>query len=324
MRRRYLVARISQPRMRSCRVSGRRIAGRSGSSTSRAAEGTGRTASIEGTPETLSGWLGRLLCRTADEAYPAAALDRGRGAVTLIRGSSARPRPVNGNTLVGGDTEGDGMRQLLRWSFNLGAAVSAILFVATCVLWARSYEFFDTAAWATRLQMVAVQGCRGELAVGRVTGLQINRFRPGFICTAEAAGGQGRPTAFAQVWGAWGFYFDHPRQAGVGTAGSSTCRSGSSSPCRRSSRRPTSASDPGSALAGWPSASAFAVVTTSAPPPAAARSAGRYLRLRRPDLPHGRDRRAQSLPPRGTGTIRRSIPARRWTRPRPAQVQTPP
>jgi len=108
------------------------------------------------------------------------------------------------------------MRQLLRWSFNLGAIVSAFLFVATWVLWARSYEFFDTAAWATRMQMVAVQGCRGELAVGRVTGPQVSRFRPGFICTAEVAGGQGRPTAFAQVCGAWGFYFDHPRQAGVG------------------------------------------------------------------------------------------------------------
>ena len=52
--------------------------------------------------------------------------------------------------------------------------------------------------------------------MGRVTGPQINRFRPGFICTAEAAGGQGRPTAFAQVWGAWGFYFDHPRHPSVG------------------------------------------------------------------------------------------------------------
>ena len=34
------------------------------------------------------------------------------------------------------------MRWVLRWSLNVAAAVSAVLFVATCVLWVRSY-------WAT-------------------------------------------------------------------------------------------------------------------------------------------------------------------------------
>ena len=31
------------------------------------------------------------------------------------------------------------MRRLLRWAFNLAAAVSAVLFVATCVLWVRTF-----------------------------------------------------------------------------------------------------------------------------------------------------------------------------------------
>jgi hypothetical protein len=31
------------------------------------------------------------------------------------------------------------MRRLIQWAFNFAAAVSAVLFVATCVLWARSY-----------------------------------------------------------------------------------------------------------------------------------------------------------------------------------------
>ena len=32
------------------------------------------------------------------------------------------------------------MRRLFRWAFNVAAAVSAVLFVATCVLWVRSYS----------------------------------------------------------------------------------------------------------------------------------------------------------------------------------------
>jgi len=35
------------------------------------------------------------------------------------------------------------MRRLLRWAFNFAAVVSALLFVATCVLWVRSYWIAD-------------------------------------------------------------------------------------------------------------------------------------------------------------------------------------
>jgi hypothetical protein len=35
------------------------------------------------------------------------------------------------------------MRRLLRWAFNLSAAVSAVLFVGACVLWVRSYWVTD-------------------------------------------------------------------------------------------------------------------------------------------------------------------------------------
>lgn len=43
------------------------------------------------------------------------------------------------------------MRRLLRWSFNLSAAVSLLLFAAICVLWVRSYRPGEPAAvelWA--------------------------------------------------------------------------------------------------------------------------------------------------------------------------------
>ena len=36
------------------------------------------------------------------------------------------------------------MRRLLRWAFNFAAAVSALLFVATCVLWVRSHWRLDS------------------------------------------------------------------------------------------------------------------------------------------------------------------------------------
>ena len=39
------------------------------------------------------------------------------------------------------------MRRLLRWAFNLCAVVSAVLFVATCVLWVRSYRVRDSLSW---------------------------------------------------------------------------------------------------------------------------------------------------------------------------------
>lgn len=36
------------------------------------------------------------------------------------------------------------MKRLLRWAFNLSAAVSAVLFVATVALWVRNQGWFDT------------------------------------------------------------------------------------------------------------------------------------------------------------------------------------
>jgi hypothetical protein len=39
----------------------------------------------------------------------------------------------------GAEGEGGNMKRLLRWAFNLATVVSAVLFVATCVLWVRSY-----------------------------------------------------------------------------------------------------------------------------------------------------------------------------------------
>ena len=48
------------------------------------------------------------------------------------------PRVRHGATWKGGD-----MRRLLRWAFNFAAVVSALLFVATCLLWVRSYRRFD-------------------------------------------------------------------------------------------------------------------------------------------------------------------------------------
>lgn len=37
------------------------------------------------------------------------------------------------------------MRRLLRWAFNLATVVSAVLLVATCVFWVRSYWWLDVA-----------------------------------------------------------------------------------------------------------------------------------------------------------------------------------
>jgi hypothetical protein len=39
------------------------------------------------------------------------------------------------------------MRRLLWWAFNIAAAVAAVLFVATCVLWVRGRTGYDEATW---------------------------------------------------------------------------------------------------------------------------------------------------------------------------------
>jgi len=39
------------------------------------------------------------------------------------------------------------MAHLLRWAFNIATALSAILLVATCVLWVRSYIIWDDFTW---------------------------------------------------------------------------------------------------------------------------------------------------------------------------------
>jgi len=39
------------------------------------------------------------------------------------------------------------MKRLLRWTFNIAALVSALLFVAVCVLWVRSGAVSDAVSW---------------------------------------------------------------------------------------------------------------------------------------------------------------------------------
>jgi hypothetical protein len=59
------------------------------------------------------------------------------------------------------------MRRLPRWVFNGAAAVSAVLFVATCVLWARSYRRFPLGVTATRRSQWKAASRRGEFWLER-------------------------------------------------------------------------------------------------------------------------------------------------------------
>jgi hypothetical protein len=60
------------------------------------------------------------------------------------------------------NTEGGTMKRLFRWAFN-GAAVSALLFVATCVIWARSYFVAEEFAWSDDSRLVGLRISRGTI-----------------------------------------------------------------------------------------------------------------------------------------------------------------
>ncbi len=53
------------------------------------------------------------------------------------------------------------MRRFLRWTSNFAAAVSALLFVTTCVLWVRSYQVADQFAWSDPRHLVGFNSDRG-------------------------------------------------------------------------------------------------------------------------------------------------------------------
>ena len=64
------------------------------------------------------------------------------------------------------------MRRLLRWAFNSAAVVSAVLLLATCVLWVRSHHAHDVIRWAgpgSRLWLL-------ELGNGKVYGGTVGRW----------------------------------------------------------------------------------------------------------------------------------------------------
>lgn len=53
-------------------------------------------------------------------------------------------------------------------AFNALVALSLALFVATCVMWARSYWQSDQWSWRTRTGRAGVDSLRGRVIVGRV------------------------------------------------------------------------------------------------------------------------------------------------------------
>src|SRR5580698_7832288 len=58
--------------------------------------------------------------------------------------------------------QGGNMRRLLRWTFNFSAAVSAVLCVATCVIWARSYWATERFGFERGCQLI-VTGLKGRI-----------------------------------------------------------------------------------------------------------------------------------------------------------------
>jgi hypothetical protein len=62
------------------------------------------------------------------------------------------------------------MRQRL---FNLAAAVSLVLCVATAALWVRSYQAYDRVRWGTKRDSWIASSARGELALSHVTGSHV-------------------------------------------------------------------------------------------------------------------------------------------------------
>ena len=55
------------------------------------------------------------------------------------------------------------MRHLRRWAFNFAAAVSAVLFVASCLIWIIDFRHNSDAGWVSRPDAVAK--CRGVLVL---------------------------------------------------------------------------------------------------------------------------------------------------------------
>jgi len=97
------------------------------------------------------------------------------------------------------------MRRLLRWAFNGAAAVSAVLFVATCAMWVRDRTGYDEAAWtydrylpdrsAASNQVTLTSAGRLWLSVnwGRV-GPFNGQLVWGYYINADASGGHPRLT----------------------------------------------------------------------------------------------------------------------------------
>jgi hypothetical protein len=68
------------------------------------------------------------------------------------------------------------MRRVLRWAFNATAAVSsAVLFVATCVLWARSYRTMDVLQFQRQSGRWEVLSRRGRLSTDNVPQRRLER-----------------------------------------------------------------------------------------------------------------------------------------------------
>jgi len=74
----------------------------------------------------------------------------------------------------GVEGEGSDMKRVLRWVFNVATVVSALLFVATCVLWVRSYwvsdklhwsRFYDGQPYDGKIGWVDVWAVRGRVGV---------------------------------------------------------------------------------------------------------------------------------------------------------------
>jgi hypothetical protein len=98
------------------------------------------------------------------------------------------------------------LRSPVRWAFNLAAAVSAVFFAATCVLWVRCYRTADMVFWTGD----AVRG-----AVWRTRQYQFFSSRGGVLL---AANGAAVDASHADtVRGLRGYYDWHPRGWDVGS-----------------------------------------------------------------------------------------------------------
>ena len=102
------------------------------------------------------------------------------------RRAAARPRHA-------GAVSSPAMRRLLRWAFNLAAAVSALLFVGVCVLWVRSYQRIDDVRTMDRLGCTEWFSHRGGFWIGRIDSWQDERV--GLEPLSDAEGNEPRRRA---------------------------------------------------------------------------------------------------------------------------------